>query len=444
MSAAAPTSQGLQLIKGHYIATGTPDAVLIKGAIYQSDSAATLYPSIHRSYLITPYSGTPNNSAFTGQTIQFQIPPNLIQGRIRHMALYYGLVETGGSSSVTPASAPYLCQYIFTGLNGQQSTIFNQLFALQFYANLAYKTYESLINMNGGSLNLLNMNVATFQGESAIPPGGYQQIVQTLESSLLTKIAPNTVGANLWVSVVLPSSQPVIAGSGTLALYSCNLQIWSECNDIADAEFARALSQKPYIINCLHDFVQQFTQTMSANTSAFFPLTSLASAKASTILVTIQAAATAASYTSGGIRTFVNIGGTAAGADASQSPGSIDIRTASGQSIVAGNNNELPFFVSSVSSAMTGVPGYQPSTIPLYQFYLADNNGDPYDVDSGVGYDPGFYRSGNWSGGFVFQGTENLVITPGTSFSSGSYTVTVIAMTIQSFQQWQGQFQQLC
>lgn len=435
--ASIPTDTGLSTISGHSIDRSTPEAILIKGAIYQSVDAERLVPSRHQMYLIPPYSGVNNgaNQAFTGQQIQFRIQPNLVTGRIRHAQLEFTLAETGGASSVTPVCSPYLFQYLFVGLNGQSSNQSQILYNHTFYHNLMYKTQELLVSMNGGSLNLMNMNVVTFQGESAIPPGGTALQTLSLESSLICKITPNTLANDVWLVIQMPASSPAIAGSGTLQLNAVNLRLYNELNDAVDAKVAMAMNAIPSVINCLYNYQQQFTQTLTAGVQATLSLTGLASARAATVLVMIQSST---SYSAAGIRTFTPLNGNGAGADAASSPGFLDMRIAAGTSIISGGVNSPPFFLRAAAPSMSGVPGQFGAIVPIYAILMSDNNGEVYDE---VG--PGFYRTANWCGGYVVQNSDQMILQPGSSFPSGTFTVTVLAMCQASYQQYKGLFKQL-
>lgn len=442
MAAPVPTTQGLSTIAGHIIDNkaniGIVDIPNKGPVVFQSPDAARIVPSRHQMYLINPYSGINNGgtNSFTGQTVQFRIQPNLITGRIRHAQLEFTLNETSGINSVTPASVPFLFQQLYCSLNGQSQNKDQILYggnANQFYHNLQYKSRQQLQNLNGGSMNLMNMNIDTFQGESAIPPGGTALQVLNLESTLLVKITPNTLSNDFWLSVILPNSTPAIAGLGTLSLGSMNLRIWSEANDLTAPVVKGAMDRTISTINFLHNYLQVFTQTLTAATPATLPLTGVAGAKAATMLIFIQSG-DPQSYVGANIRNYVSLGGTLG--DASPvSPGTIDLQIAAGTSVLGGGALSPSYFLRASTPALSDIPGNMSSVIPYYAIYFGDNNGEWYQEDG-----PGFYRTANYQGGYCPQNSDKLIVTPSSSFTTGTYTISVLLMSQASCDQFQGQF----
>ena len=408
---------------GHYGSIATEDVVEYKGAIYESMDAPFMAAERKQCIPIQATSGLTvgTNNTFSGGQLQWKISKSQIVGRLKCMQLEWTLKNTDAANSVTAAAAPYLVTQLIVSVNGQQASQNQIVTQDQLYLNLQYKPNEELQNMNGGLLNLLNMNISTMQANSgsAIGPGQTQTVILPIESMAITKFLMQTVDQDQYLIANLPSTAPTTAGTGTLVFTNVVLRIYNEINTEADPITVSTVRAGDRIINFPNSIISQATYSLTASTPAQIPLQALQGGMYNQLYVMIrQVGLTATALT-----TFVQLNGS--GSDADAAAGSIEIKTGSGVSITG--SPLTPTFMRSASCWMNGNQGVMTSLVPIYNIFFGHNDQ--------------FYKDGTLSKGqYVVNSADMLWLTPGALFASGSYSVTVLGASYGSMIQRNGQF----
>ena len=416
MSTQVSTDPGVTF-KGAIPNVTTENVILIGSNIYENKNAPYITPARQQSWTVPPYSGISNGTsqAFSGQQIIFRIAQGTIPGRITHLDLEMILAETGRTNSVTPPILPFCFQQIVVSLNGTQSRTDQIVYPLQLLKNYLSWSDEKVANKNGGQMNLLNMNPITYGNPTAIAPGGQGNYVQDLDALMITDMWTELNRVDTYIVFYMPSSSPAVAGSGTLQINSMNLRVYNEINGKADPISKGLIDSKPYFINLLHN--QMYTsanQTLTASTLASpIPMSGLAGILCDSITIVINpTGGTAANQT-----TFQALGGTYGDSSALTS-GSIDMKVSAGTSILGGA--PLPsYYARSYTADYVNNAGRLSSALAIYTIWF--------------GHNPMFYKDGNNTGGYTPQTTDNLWLTPGAGFPTGTYNVVMIAAGTKRF-----------
>lgn len=325
--------------------------------------------------------------------IQFRIRPKA-SGRIFTTSLYLTFTNTDGANPVTLGIAPMLINRIDFIMNGG-STPSEQMNGEHIFAMMSNLTTEQILNFNID--NGLNMNSSTFVGPTAIAAGTSATYVIPIMDGVLTGCDPRLFFQDFIVNVYL--NAPVVSGTGTYVLSAARLLLKaSQRND--DSKELPLYSKFPYYDVRPRFQAASFPATMQAAQVSLFPLTAL-NMNVSGLLIVVRASKT---MTGSGLYTFARIGGT------QEANGLIDIQDTSRKSLIGGQITAQQLR----NVAGTNFNGAMTASHAVYPVSFATNP-----VTAQV--------RGMNSGYQTFTGSENLYITPGAGFTTGTYTVDIYA-----------------
>lgn len=369
------------------------------GTEYLTHSAGDLVVAASReqALILNPVSFTPGVA--TNTQIVFRINPQYMTVPTTCI-LEWVVTETGGVNSVTPICAPYQIQRIEFGIEGSPTPI-QTLYADWFYSKNAFLGNEDLACMCAG--NALNMSATTFASESAIAPSGTATYAMPIDIAWFLQKADFQTLKGDCLLLVYPQANPVSAGTGTLQLTSMRFRFLSRIDPVTDPLSMRSLAMTPSYWTYLNLQMIPSSLTLTAGTLSQIRLSGVTGLMGAA-LVMIRSNAT--STTASAMRVFTDLAGT------SPAGGFIDVVDASGNSLLGSTGTITPLFLRGANAAYK-FPGMMTSVIPHYWL--------PFCSDMG----PMFKSAANT--GFVFfDGNQILNLTPGTGFTTGTYTVTVM------------------
>lgn len=354
-----------------------------------------------------------NAGSFTNNPIVFRIQPKLFK-HIDMAFLQLVCSETGGSNTVTPVVAPFLLDRIEIGVNGQPNPV-QIIYAEHLYAKWQFLYSEQQNQLFAG--NSLNMTTSAYAGESAIAAGGSATYLIPVTISLLDKFNPDVIKNDIIINVY-PRANPVSAGTGTLQLTSIQWQFQSNENTIQDAALGNLYSKLPALIDYTNIIQLTYTGTFTAASQVEIPLQGVSGLSPAMFFV-IRASKAAASSA---IRTFTALGGTV------ESSGFIDVVNGAKNTLL-GSGAISPQLVRYQLPALF-THGDMSSKVPIYWLYFNDNAAASI-------------IHGKINGGVQLTGREFLRLTPGTGFSTGTYTVDMYFYVNASLSLSGGNFKRL-
>lgn len=336
-----------------------------------------------------------NAGSFTTNGIVFRVQPKFMK-HIDQAFLELVCSETGGSNTVTPVVAPFLIDRIEIGLNSQTNP-FQVIPAEHLYTKWQFYYTEQQNQLFAG--NSLNMTTAAYAAETAIAAGGSATYVIPLSMTLFDKINPDVLKSDLIITV-FPRASPISAGTGTLQLTNIRFRFHALENPLSDVTVSSLYAKFPSIIDYMNIVNVPFTAALSANTQIEIPLQGI-NGLCPAFFFVIRASKAAASSA---IRTFTALGGTV------ETTGAIDFVNGNKVSLL-GSGALSPSLIRYQLPALHTF-GDQSSKLPVYWMYL---NNSP--VNS--------ILTGKINGGVILTGREFLRLTPGTGFTSATYTVDI-------------------
>jgi len=345
---------------------------------------------------VSPQSWTA--ATFTGQQVQFRIQPSLC-GEIELVLLELQCAETGGTNSVTPIVAPFLVNNIaiyYKTLGKPLQTIdANSLYCQFQWAN------KSEID-NFIAFNALNMN-STYVGESAISASGSATFSIPLLFSILNGLDPKTLNGDIIIIVTLRNGATA-SGSGTLTLNDLRLRIQSREDPHHDSNIQELISKQPVLHPYVDPVVFEITQTVTASIQHDINVQLTGNFAAWLVLIRSSTSAT-----SSGLRTFSPIGGIT---NLELRTGVLDVLDNKKVSIFHSANR--PGYYRSIYPALHG--GYDMSTqVASYWVVFTEHDNFGEVLKHGLKF-----------GGLVCDNDHYLRITPGSTFSTGTFTITVV------------------
>lgn len=343
-----------------------------------------------------------------GTIVSFKIDPKQFK-QIDSLFINLSLTNShavGAGVSITPAPAMYFFTMIAVSFNGEQN---NDLIYSpdELFCNLQYINSEQEKNMF--AFQKLGLNVSDYKS-------GYPLDNATVTSSTvlqlplilppLLKLNPSTIKSPFYIRLYLDAS-PITAtgtGGGTLQLTNMTMTVVSETNPILNQIITAEYNKFPfYSAYCSATVVPFLSSTLNAGTASTFTLNTTTGTVA---LMAIMIRPSSHANANNGNVSFYSLSGT----DATLTSGKIDLTDSTGISILGGGAITEQHARSAV---MLTHGGYQLSVLqPVMWIVFADKPG----VEIYQGEMDGYYK---------FIGTEKLVLTPGSSFTSGTYDVSV-------------------
>jgi hypothetical protein len=354
---------------------------------------------------LSPESFQPG--AFTTNPVTFRLKPNFCN-LITDAHLQIVCSETGGANSVTPVVAPFLINRIEIGLDG--SPVTNQT----IYPEWLYAKYQFFYSEEVASalaFNAQNMTATAFAGESAIPAGTSATYLLPLTNCLITSIDPSTIRSDVIITIY-PATNPVSAGTGTLQLTSMQLLLDSEQNPAVEAATRSLLRSNPFVHDYINFVPQTWTGTLTAGVQSEISISGV-NQLAAAVLITVRASK---SFTGSAIRTFADLGNDAL----------INLTDQNKVSILGSGALQSRYLR---GQQLLKTHGTMATVVPLYWILHSD-------IQEAL-------ATGRIAGFYNYNGYQYLQITPGSAFSSGTFTVDMYFLCYNSQLESEGQFRRL-
>lgn len=403
-------SAPLRIQDHHEVITNTSKFFHTKGGfVSKVPTATTVKISRPTEYEIPPDSF--NSGALTNNPIYFTIKPHQLPD-IELAVIEMDMANTDGSNTVTPVVAPYLIdkfRFYFSDLGTPQQTLSGDT----FYNQLALVDETELTNFL--AFNALNMTATAFAGETAIATNGKQTYSIPLLISVLNQLNPKFLKRNVILQVT-PVASGVSAGTGTLVLSNIRLKLF--CREEPHDESLHALvDRNPIIYPYVDEIISEQTLTLTASQSVDINLQLIGFFGAMLILIRSSKSVTASA-----IRTFAAIGGAG---NIDNQTGFLDILDSNKVSIF-GSGSLRPGYFRSTLPLLHGA-GTMPTLVPSYWIPFGENNLSQV------------LRHGVKEGGRVMNNDHILRINCGSTFSTGTFTVTMIGYRFSELQQINGE-----
>ncbi len=370
-----------------------PNGQIVK---YEPDQALML-PQLYFDNVYQLQTTVPSNFFMGGggSPIDIQIP--IGDFLIEDILLEVGVSETGGSSSITPTNAPLMFSQIQTLVNSG-SDISQTIYDVDIWHNLNFLTNEQVTNI----VNVNNMNTS-FAGPSSIAASGSATYFVPLIGNIFqTGHGIFMGGLKGYIVMRFYGNSSVESGSGTLALNK--LVIHAKCKQLPQyqmdelrKEYETSVLEKPYI-----DYAHMpLPNTYNASTQYTIQMSGLTGSMAYA-LIGLRSSTAA---TSGGIRTFANLGNLAQVAWADENGNLVNSPTYEYYAIQR--------FIDSAR----WFPGTFFSSIPMIPIVF----GDPYKA----------VMLGESRGSYYCNSRDQLQFTPNSSWSNGTYTLDVYGVMVR-------------
>jgi hypothetical protein len=361
-------------------------------------------------YNLSPVNAITSGLFSNSVPLQFRISPGFCS-EIQLIMINLTCIESGGTNSVTPICVPYLFDQIQLCFNGSSNPVVT-IFGDELYANFQLWTSEQIANLL--AFNQQNMTPATFGNETPIPAGGTAFYSIPL-LSVLNGINPQTLTSDIVINVIMRQN-PVASGTGILQLTDMQLRVLTSRN--APSVDNKIVMDYSMNMACLpYTFAQQSTSTITLSPGILteIPLNGI-NGLCSTMFIMIRSSK---STTNAGIRLFSIISGT----DPFESTGMINLVDQSKQPLLGSGALFGKDFRGRNSAFYT--PSLFSSVVPVYFYYFPQNP-----VSSII--------NGTNNGFNYFNGTQFLQLTPGPTFTAGTYTVDVYFKIYACLQQIKG------
>ena len=360
--------------------------------------------------IINPSIQPPGATTLTlSSQIQFRIEAKSC-GQIDEVWLDLTMGESSGTGTVTPVLAPFLFNNIVVGVSSSASL--QTLYPEHLYTRFQQETNEQCINELAG--NAQNMSFPSFTGPSAIAPGGTATYSFRFPMFMMRKELDMRASRQPILVTFYFNPNPVVSstGAGALQYVTSQLRIRYRRDDYYDPIRLRALDARPLILSYMQTPITQFTQTLTAGVRQVIPLTSVTGYMAS-LLVIVRTAATYTTPTAGGIYNFLAIDGPAPSQGTSS--GYMDLLAADSSSYFASPNILTPYYFRTQAMLEPRSKGIMGSNVAFYRMDFCTDFTKV--IETGV-----------CSGGILFDGNQQLIISPATSFaqSGSSCVITVV------------------
>jgi len=395
--------------------SNTDDAVgLYRGAVKGSSVLITdrgdLAGDISRDNvaIINPSIQPPGSTTLTlSSQIQFRIEAKSC-GQIDEIWLDLTMNEYGGANSVTPVPAAFLFNNIVVGVSSSSSL--QTLYPEHLYTRFQQERSDEVQKELAG--NSMNMTYPSFVGPSAIAPSGSATYSLRFPMFMMRRELDMRASRQPLILTFYFNPNPVVAGTGSLGYNTSQLRIRYRRDDYYDPIRLKALDSFPLILSYMQTPITQFTQTLTAGVRAVIPLTSVTGYMAS-LLVIIRAASSYTTPTSGGIYNFLAIDGPAP--SESSASGYMDLLAADSSSYFASPNTLTPFYFRSQAMLSPRSRGIMGLNVPFYRMDFCTDFTKV--IETGV-----------CSGGILFDGNQQLIISPSSSFAATgtSCVITVV------------------
>lgn len=266
---------------------------------FEPDQALML-PQLYFDNVYQPQTSVPSNFFTGGGGSPIDIQITVGDFIIEDILLEVGVAETGGSNSVTPTNAPLLFSQIQTLVNSG-SDLSQTIYDVPIWHNLNMLTQEQLTNV----VNVNNMNTS-WAGPSALNAStSTSYFVPVIGNIFQTGHGIFMGGLKGYITMRFYGNSAVESGSGTLALNK--LVIHAKCKQIPQnqmdelrKEYANSILEKPYL-----DYAHMpLPNTYNASTQYTIQMSGLTGSMAYALIGFRSSTAA----TSGGIRTFANLG----------------------------------------------------------------------------------------------------------------------------------------
>ena len=351
---------------------------------------------------VTFSAGTMSNQT----PITFRINPGLC-GHIEKVYLMLQFRNTDASNVVLPTLIPFCIDHIDYFFNGNEGAPWLTQQSLDLYQQFEWidpNTTSALF-----AHNALNMSGTTYDTPSTIGVSTTANYILPLLTSCFNHTNPHTINRDMVMNLYMRNN-PVESGSGTLIINNAWLYMItteSPARSVAMKELSLAPIYRPFI----RPVYQETAITLTAGVYTDIQLQLIG--RTAVLAFVIRSAPT--TVAGGEIYNFEFLSGAgSSGGNLEITDGTIDVLNAEGTTILA-SGSLRPF----QAGTFFGLYNTSPLSCvkPNYFIPFCD---DPI----------GAVLQGKDSGNYNFQAKERLRLTPGTAFTSGTYTVSIIAYQI--------------
>jgi len=381
-----------------------------KTVFFPSANQVRLKGEIEQVYTIQASQFVAGNITTQNQ-IQIQVLPKLIPGRYEYAELKFQITETSGVNPVTLAPMPYLFSTsmpaVQTAFNGS-GAVSHSIPADALYQQFQYYSPAELTNVS--AFNRLNMSATTYVGPTAISAGASVTYVMPLPMLPLVGLWSQTLGNGATIITLnLAGSNCVISGSGTASLTGVQLVLTTHKNDILDASMSAQIMDNIFVKNVVNFLTATMPPTtLTSGTSTQIQLGNIVSNQAAVMLVMLRTTKT----TSGAYNFF-----SLAGSTGNEDQALIDLKTPSGVSVLG--SGPVTGLTARTTLQYLEAKGVMSTVVPIYALYMSANpNKFIKDADSQAGL-------------FPMPNNMQLILTPTGNFTSQSYIIDVIVMSLQ-------------
>src|SRR5579883_2445216 len=352
-----------------------------------------------------------NNSVY----VQFRLETGQYD-RIILIIVEMTLANTGSStSSVTVSPAHFIISQLNVGLNGSDAA-FIYFQPRELYERLQYASDENLrlIFANNG----INLSSTDYKTTQSITGGSSLFVSFPLVYPLLNKLNMDTLRAPVYLSFYLDGSPIVSNSSGTLVLQSFNLRFVVEENKRTHNEMLSMFKMYPTLLPFVYS--QQFAfPSIQLNAGSMTDIL-LSSVIGCVAMITVGILQNNASNANNGYISYTSISGT----DTTLTSGYVDILDVNKNTIFASTTGLTERYLRILNNLTYGgnsLSLVQPILfIPFCRWPRSD------------------LITGNMTSYRYFNGENYVRICPGSTFTSGSYTVMINVYFYRAFRQKDG------
>ncbi len=375
-----------------------------QGKLVAKNPRANIYNVRHpQIFTLNPESAVITGAAVNNNSIYFRIRPKQISGEM-HMACFeWELSETAGTQSITPIAAPNQIDTIKV-FYGSIGTPVQVQHGDSIYTTLNFTSDNELDLLC--AFNKLNMTRATLRTPTAIAASGVHTYSVPLFTSILNQIDVDHLDNDVIVEFKFLAN-PVSAGTGVLGLNSIKLKLYTDESPMHKQSVSALYQNNQFLIPFIEPNIveETVTLTQSQNYDMRLQLEGLFSC----LTVCIRSSKAVASSA---INNFATISGGAATSNLEFSTGSLDLISPNKVTIL-GSGAACPATFRTELGILHGL-GDMGLLIPQYHIIMSEGNFAET------------LKTGVKSGSIALANNHYLRLGLGSSFTTGSYVVTVI------------------
>jgi hypothetical protein len=357
-------------------------------------------------YTLAPYTGTlPISFPTSGNTqVQFKIDPGQYD-QIRMIIADIQLQNTGpAGSTVTPSPAWFLWDQLQIGINSSSAPAL-YLYPEADYERLQFFTDEQIKNLF--AFNQLGLSSADYKSGVSL---GQNQIVNysvPLFNPFFDRLNVSSLGGSLYITFFLDPSPINTVSSGVLTMQSFNLRIIASSDPDNEMNILKLYQSLPAYLPFTYMTPYTYQQQLTAGTASDILLNQVIG-KVACLTFTIVAAGTQTTRANNAMINFLPLSGT----DTNLMTGFYDVLD-DRKNTILGSGQLAERYGRSIVSLISGGNALSLQQ-PIIWIVFCDNPAQQL-------------SSGDIIGWKNFDGTYFLRLIPGSTFTSGTYTININA-----------------